>query len=349
LWGYPGTVNEGDEEIATGHSLHANEDDRDAKPGSTDQRFDASALKTEAIRLGFELVGVCPPVAPPHIDAYEQWLAQGFGGEMRYLERHLPLKRDPRSLLPGTESVVVVGLNYNQERPRAAEGPGIAKYALGRDYHRVLRSKLAKLARWLAGEHPGSVSRACVDSAPIMERDYGQLAGLGWFGKNTMLINSERGSWFFLGVLLTTVRFEVDRPSEGGCGTCNRCLEACPTGAIVNRGGRWQVDARRCISYLTIEHPGPIDADLRSAIGGWTIGCDVCQDVCPFNTERGSQPLRAVQTGERDFAAREWPTLLELASISDSAWDALTRGSATRRVSAAMLRRNARINLENLT
>ncbi len=299
--------------------------------------------------MGFSLVGVCAPTSPPHLDAYKAWISKGFAGSMDYLERHLPMKSDPRSLLPGASSIVVVGLNYNQTRPEGPERPGIAKYALGRDYHKVIRSKLTKLGRWMALEFPGSQSRACVDSAPIMERDFGQLAGLGWFGKNTLLINSERGSWFFLGVLLTTVELALDEPSEGGCGTCNRCIDACPTGAIVNLDGRWQVDARSCISYLTIEHADSIESDLARRMNGWTVGCDVCQDVCPFNTPRATQPLRATPTQEPDFNVRSWPSLIELANLSEGAWDELTRGSAARRVGVEQMRRNARINIENAT
>ena len=307
----------------------------------------SACLKAEARRLGFDLVGVCEAVPPPHFEAYERWIESGFAGEMSYLSRHLELKADPRRLLPDASSIVAVGLNYNQDRPAQPDGPGISNYALGRDYHKVLRRKLARLARWIASEYPGSHSRACVDSAPIMERDFAQLAGLGWFGKNTMLINSERGSWFFLGLLLTSVAFEVDRPSVGSCGTCGKCIEACPTGAIVQVEGRWQLDARRCISYLTIEHRAAIAPELAERIGGWTIGCDVCQDVCPFNEPRESQPLRAAPMREKDFEAREWPSLVELAAIDDDAWEVLTRGSATRRVSAEMVRRNAAINRAN--
>jgi epoxyqueuosine reductase len=308
---------------------------------------ETEALKQEALRLGFDIVGVCPVVSPPHIDAYREWLESGFAGEMNYLHRHLELKSDPGNLLEGARSIVAVGLNYNQPRPSEPGMPIVSKYALGRDYHRVLRGKLTRLARWIETENPGSKSRACVDSAPIMERDFAQLAGLGWFGKNTMLINSQRGSWFFIGLLLTTVEFRQDRPALGGCGTCTQCIDACPTGAIVNVGGRWSVDARRCVSYLTIEYGGDISSELERGIGGWTVGCDVCQDVCPFNNPRESQPLRASATDEPDFAIRKWPSLVELAELSEESWDQLTRGSATRRIPRDQLIRNAKANLQN--
>lgn len=255
---------------------------------------------------------------------------------MDYLQRHLPLKGDPANLLPGVQSIVAVTLNYNQ--PNDTD-PRIARYALGRDYHKVLKGKLNKLSAWIGSNHPDAKCRPCVDSAPIMERDYAQLAGLGWFGKNTMLIDSRRGSWFFIGLLLTTVEFEPDTPALGGCGSCKACIEACPTGALVLEEERWQVDARRCISYLTIEHEGEIELDTA----GWLFGCDVCQEVCPFNQPRESQPLRGQVTREPDFLRkREWPSLQQLRVLSEEEWDEITRGSAMRRASKEQLQRNAR-------
>ncbi len=299
------------------------------------------AVKSEALKLGFELVGVCDAVEAPHLVENQKWLDAGFGASMDYLTRQVELKRHPSSLLPGVKSIVAVGLNYNQTPPTS---PKIARYALGRDYHRVLRRKLKKLADLLT-ESSGEGCRACVDSAPIFERDYANLAGLGWFGKNTLLINSERGSWFFLGLLLTTAKLVADTPALGGCGTCHKCVDACPTGAIVRLDGRWQVDSRSCISYLTIEHRGEFTSEQQSMIGDWTFGCDVCQEVCPFNTTRENQPLRASATREDDFARRSFPSLVELAQISEAEWDALTQGSALRRTGHEGLRRNAQANL----
>lgn len=295
-------------------------------------------VKAAARELGFELVGVCEPVPAPHLAEYREWLDKGYHGTMEFLERHVALKASPAALLPSVRSVIAVGLNYHQPNPWEDGQPHIAQYARGRDYHRVLRGKLKRMAKWIEGAHPGSENRACVDSAPIFERDYAHLAGLGWFGKNTMLINSERGSWFFLGILLTSVAFEPDLPAQGGCGTCRRCIDACPTGAIRFESDRWQVDARRCISYQTIEHRGP----LTEATHGWTFGCDVCQEVCPFNQPRESQPLRATITREPDFLARrDWPSLERLRMLDEAEWDAMTKGSATRRASAEQWRRNA--------
>jgi epoxyqueuosine reductase len=165
-----------------------------------------------------------------------------------------------------------------------------------------------------------------------------------------MLIDSRRGSWFFIGLLLTTVPFKVDTPSEGGCGSCTKCIDACPTGAIVLEEDRWQLDARSCISYLTIEKRGPIEEEFKPLIGDWTFGCDVCQEVCPFNQERERQPLRSTPASEPDFSSRKntWPSLEEVAQINEGKWDELTRGSAIRRTGREGLMRNARVNLENL-
>ncbi len=210
----------------------------------------------------------------------------------------------------------------------------------------MLRGKLKRLATFLEAVAPGCETRVCVDSAPLLEREYAHLAGIGWFGKNTCLIDSRRGSWFFLGALLCSHRIEPDEPAIGGCGSCTRCIDACPTGAIVFDDDQWQIDSRRCISYLTIEHRGSIESELADSIADWTFGCDVCQEVCPFNEPRESQPMRATPAEEPDLLQeRSWPSLVELAQITEPEWDRLTRGSAVRRAGYEGLKRNARINL----
>jgi len=310
--------------------------------------FETNDLKSEARRLGFELVGVCSAVPAPHLEFYRDWLDRGFHGSMEYLQRQIELKRAPQNLLPGAKSIVAVGLNYHQHNPPRTGEPRIASYAVGRDYHRVIRGKLKRLASWIDRNNPGAESRACVDSAPIFERDYAHLAGLGWFGKNTCLIDSKRGSWFFLGLLLSTVEYQPDEPSDGGCGTCRLCIDACPTGAIVNIDGRWQVDSRSCISYLTIEHKGEIAPEFASKMGDWTFGCDVCQEVCPFNISRPSQPERARLTSEPDFIRkRDWPPLRDLVTLDEEKWNELTEGSAIRRTGIEGMKRNARIGIAN--
>jgi epoxyqueuosine reductase len=305
----------------------------------------ADRLKEQAAACGFELVGIAAAGPSETHHEYERWLERGMHGEMGYLARSSALRADVRSLLPTAQSVVAVGAVYS---PRALEqGPKIARYALGRDYHKVVRSRLRRLATWLY-EEAGAESRVCVDSAPVLEREWGKRAGLGWYGKNTCLIHSRKGSWFVIGLLLTSAKLRPDPPAEGGCGRCRACVDACPTGAIVHTDGRWQVDARACISYLTIETRGPFSPEEARSIGDWTFGCDVCQEACPFNSPRPSQPERAAEPSIADFAPRgHWPTVSELASIGEEQWDALTRGSAVRRAGLDGLRRNAAANLEN--
>jgi epoxyqueuosine reductase len=300
-------------------------------------RVSSERLKSAALELGFTTIGVAPAeTIPQALQYYSSWLGEGYQADMEYLETHQPLKRHPGHLLEGCQSVVAVSLNYYQEPPER-DGK-IARYALGRDYHKVIRTKLNHLSKAIQDEHPDALNRACVDSAPILDRAYASLAGLGWFGKNTMLIDSKRGSWFFIGLLLTTVPYELDAPSVGGCGNCRKCIDACPTGAIKILGDRYAVDSRHCISYQTIENKGPITEDPD----GWVFGCDVCQEVCPFNHPRESQPLRAEKTVEPGF-------LLPLAQrlrpeISEPEWDEATQGSPIRRAGyQGWLRNNQRI------
>lgn len=316
----------------------------DSRP-SVEPAFDAAPIKARAVELGFDAVGVCDACPPPHLEAYRQWIERGYHGGMTYLQDHAALKADPGTLLPGVRSIVAVALNYFPGPGMSPNAPKIARYALGRDYHRVVRPRLRKLGDWLVERHPGSRFRVCVDSAPIMERDFANLAGLGWFGKNTCLIDSRRGSWFVIGLLLTTVRLQADAPAVGRCGTCSRCVDACPTGAIVLRDGRWMVDARRCISYLTIEHRGPIPDDLAPLTDGWVFGCDVCQEVCPFNQPRATHPDRAPKSRVPDFEPRTWPPTERLADIDFQEWDDRTQGTAVRRAGWEGLRRNALLAL----
>ena len=301
---------------------------------------ESAGLKRIALDLGFTTVGVTAAIPIPQaLKSYHDWVSLGLHADMQYLADHEILKQDPKALLPSAKSVIVVSLNYYQEPQTPIK---IARYALGRDYHKVLRSKLKELAKRLSDRYPDSEFRACVDSAPLLERAYAQQAGLGWFGKNTMLIDSKRGSWFFIGVLLSSVEFQTDKPSVGGCGTCHKCIDACPTGAIVHRNDRWQIDSSQCISYQTIEKKGELEIDTH----GWVFGCDICQEVCPFNEVRVSQPLRSETTEVEGFRQRSFPTLVELAQISFEDWDQLTQGSAIRRAGYEGLKRNAKVALK---
>ncbi len=308
----------------------------------------ASLVKSIALEEGFDLAGICPAAPSQTIGAFEEWLAAGFHGAMEYLPRSRELRADPRTLMPSARSVLMLGLNYQQEPPRPEPGrPRIARYALGRDYHRVLRGMCKKICQKLS-EIEAVESRICVDSAPFFEREYAQRAGLGWFGKNTCLIHSQRGSWFFLAAVLLSADLEPDAPAHGGCGTCRACIDACPTGAIVQLNGRWQVDASRCISALTIEQRGEFTAEQEAQVGDWTFGCDICQEVCPFNAARASQPLRAQPTRHPDLVRlRTWPSLVEMSTIAPEEFDELTQGSPVRRAGLEGLRRNAQANLKN--
>lgn len=244
-----------------------------------------SDLKAEADRLGFPLAGICAAVAPDDAVArLRQWLAAGYAGEMTYIGERLPAYADPNRVLDGARSVVMLGFPYRTVEPNTPQvGEGrVARYAWGEaDYHDVLHARLKQLAAWLRERVPDAKVRGVVDSAPIMEREFAQLAGLGWIGKNTLLLNRTWGSYFFLAALLTDLELACDQPfATDHCGTCRACLDACPTNAFP---APYVLDATRCISYLTIEHRAAIPEALRSGMGEWVFGCDVCQDVCPWN------------------------------------------------------------------
>jgi epoxyqueuosine reductase len=296
-------------------------------------------IKDYARALGFELVGIAPAQPPPHAESFLHWLAQGYAGAMEYLERTAHLRINPAELLPDARSAVVVGLNY-----APAELPDtdyrIARYALGDDYHQVIRAKLETLLSAIQAVAPEAQGRICVDSAPVLERDLAWLAGLGWYGKNTCLINTHRGSYFFLGVLLLTLELEYDTPAEGGCGTCRLCLDACPTGALTEP---YVLDARKCISYLTIELRESIPESYRAPMGEWLFGCDICQEVCPFNRPRAHQPLRAQPTQEPRLKPRPLPRLHDILTMDESQFADRFRSSAIKRAKWRGLIRNALI------
>jgi epoxyqueuosine reductase len=239
-------------------------------------------LRQRARELGFAQVGVAPAVMPTGYHKLLEWLSAGHAGDMDWIERRREAYRHPDGVMPGTRSVVMLAMNYHDGTPPTS-GPRIARYAMGyADYHDVLKPRLGELAAIIREQHPGARTRSVIDTAPLLERDFGRLAGLGWFGKNTMLISRSIGSWFFLGAILTDVELDYDDPEDDDyCGTCTACLDACPTQAFPEPG---VLDARRCISYLTIELRGqPIPLEFRRDIGEWLFGCDVCQDVCPWN------------------------------------------------------------------
>ena len=302
-----------------------------------------SLVKAHAYALGFDLVGIARLEATEAAAAFDAWLAHGYAGEMHYMSRTAEKRRDPRLAVPSAKSAVVVGLDYGGREP---SGP-VARYARGDDYHDILLERLVVLHRRIeetVGEAvPG---KAYVDTGPILERELARRAGLGWFGKNTMLINPRRGSFFFLGELLLDLELEPDAPfSTDHCGTCRRCIEACPTTAIVDEH---VIDANRCISYLTIELKGEIPAEFHAAIGEAVYGCDICQEVCPWN-EKFAMPLREPALRPRAaIAGKDARTLArELSAMSQEEFSRAFKNSPMKRAKLAGLKRNAAVVLDN--
>jgi epoxyqueuosine reductase len=305
-----------------------------------------SALLAEARRQGFELVGMAPATPAETRAAYEEWLAAGHAADMQYLARDPARRADPRRVWPETGSVLVVGLNYHTWEPEPEERADplrgqFARYALGDDYHEVLVERLKAVLAWAEQAGGGEVrGRHYVDTGPLLERDLAARAGLGWFGKNTCILNREQGSYFFLGALLLNVELPPDTPTTAHCGTCTRCQTACPTGAFV---APYVLDARRCISYLTIELRGPLPRELRPLIGNWVFGCDLCQEVCPWNrkaapgTEERFSPRFALQS----------PELIPLLELTQEEFSATFRRSAVKRTKRRGLLRNVCVALGN--
>ncbi len=333
------------------------------------------AIRGEALRLGFASCGFAPAETPVHADAYLAWLRHGFHGEMGWMAREDAVRRrlDPREALPGCRTLIVVSWSYAPERgahgsddagtgPRRAgprsfdtppdRGPArrpsdalIARYALGRDYHALFEQRLGRLAAWLREREPAAACKLYVDYGPVLERDHAQRAGLGWTGKNTMLIHPELGSYLLLGELLTTLELGPDEPFRPDrCGTCERCIEACPTGALL---GARALDARRCISYLTIELRGAIPDELRPRLGARVFGCDICQEVCPWNRKPAPGKVGELALGRpvAPAAMREWAE--ELLALDDGEFRARYGETALARTGREGLLRNLCVGLGN--
>lgn len=307
----------------------------------------AEALKGHARSLGFDLVGIAPAVEADGFDQFADWLDAGYAGTMDYLHRHAPARRHPRAVLAEVRSVVMLGA-YHANIPPApaatatatAATARVARYAHSPDYHDVLRQKLNALADWVREREPGCVSRGVVDTAPLLERDFARRAGLGWIGKNTMLINKYRGSYLMLAALLTSATLPPDPPHTAShCGSCTACLDACPTQAFVRPG---VLDARLCISYLTIELKGPIPVELRASVGDWLFGCDVCQEVCPWN--RHAEATSTLLPTRPELVALD-PA--ELLALSEEQFRQRFRGTVMFRSKRRGLLRNAAIVLGN--
>ncbi len=268
-------------------------------------------IQAKAQELGFSLFGVTPADPLEGAQFYARWVAQGYAGEMDYLKRYLDQRADPKEMVPGARSVVCLGMDYYQPTLESEEPlrGRFASYARGDDYHDVIKKRLFALWDYMRAEAGGKVAgRVYVDTAPVLERELAQRAGLGWWGKNTCLINKRRGSYFFLAEIISTLELEADEPATDHCGTCTRCLDACPTDAFPEP---YMLDATRCISYLTIELKGAIPRDLRRGMGNWVYGCDICQDVCPWNRKAESADELAYQSrpGLAQPDLREWMTL----------------------------------------
>jgi epoxyqueuosine reductase len=301
------------------------------------------ALKAEAIRLGFDRVGVASAVEPPGYSRFLAWLDAGCAAGMDYMARHAGIREHPGRLLDGARSVVMLSLVYGRpdpatSRPGPTEGK-VARYARGADYHDLLWRRLDALLDWLRAQRPDTCGRALADTAPLLERDFARLAGLGWQGKNTMLIDRKLGSFTVLGALVVDIDLEPDEPhATSHCGTCTRCLDACPTGAFA---GPYQLDASKCISYWTIEHKGPIDDTFADRLDGWVFGCDVCQDVCPWN--RKAPPGRAEALDPRPGLTT--PDLIEWLDRDPAEFSRMLKGTALKRAKRAGLLRNASLIL----
>jgi len=305
-------------------------------------------LDEEAHRLGFSGLRVSAPDLSKATEALKAWLAAGYHGEMKWFERNHEMRADPHQLVPGTVRVISVSLPYLAENGAPAkqilqdkERAYVSRYALGRDYHKVMRHRLAKLARTLSELTAAPPGRVFCDSAPVMEVEIAAQSGLGWKGKHTLLLNRTEGSWFFLGEIFTSLPLPIDSPTTQHCGSCSACMDACPTGAIF---APYQVDARKCISYLTIEHPGSIPEALRPLMGNRIYGCDDCQLFCPWNKD--PEP----QTTPEDFTKREnldAARLLELFAWTEQEFNERLAGSPIRRIGYQRWIRNIAVAIGN--
>jgi epoxyqueuosine reductase len=304
----------------------------------------AAAVKAKAIALGFAAAGVTDPAPTPHADALQRWLDRGLGGTMRYLHRQAAKRKNPQSVMDGARSIVVVLYNYATQDPIDARRAGkVAKYGRGPDYHRALAPALSTLCRYIeAIGGPGTQTRPFVDAGPVPERELAQRAGLGWIAKNTMLIRPGLGSFTFIASVFTTAELAPDAPfTADHCGSCTRCLDACPTGAFP---AERVLDARRCISYLTIEFRGEIAREDAARMGTWVFGCDVCQDVCPWNHKFAREQPAALVSLE---PARAWIPFDAFAALDEAAFDAQYGWTPLERPGLRGMRRNVAIAERN--
>lgn len=310
--------------------------------------LNSTDIKRRALEIGFDACGVAPATALPELAALASWLHAGYAGEMSYLHKSAETRADVRRFLPGARSVVMTASLYHSDRApaRGESGPGpaaarVARYARGEDYHRVLAERLEALGGWMRERHPEPFAAAAfVDKHHVQERVYARHAGLGWIGKNTCVINPEVGSWILLAGLATSLALEPDAPGFDQCGDCTLCLDSCPTGALVDAH---VLDATRCISYLTIELEGPVPAAQRPAVGPHLFGCDICQEVCPWNLA----PPVSGDPAWQPRAGRDAASAAELWQRTDQELHGFVRGSALLHTSLAHLRRNLALVIGN--
>ncbi|MEI6284006.1 MAG: tRNA epoxyqueuosine(34) reductase QueG [Opitutae bacterium] len=284
-------------------------------------------LRAEALSLGFDVFGVAPIGADVKADYFKKWIADGMHGEMEWMAKDTERRTEATRVLPEARSIIVVGLNYYQPQPNP--NYQIAKYALGQDYHNVITKKLRKLCTVMRTF--GGAQKPYVDTGPVLEKPIAVAAGLGWQGKSTIVLQPEFGTWLFLGIIITTLELETSSPAVNRCGSCTKCITACPTSAII---APYKLDARKCLAYLTIEHKGPIPLEYRKALGTRIFGCDDCLDVCPWNKW-------AKETKENKFKARPQPVLKETLSWSEEDFLNQFRGTPVKRLGLLRWWRNA--------
>lgn len=310
----------------------------------TERQRLSRGIKDFAKKIGIDLIGFTPAVFDHEgLEHLANFIEKERQGDMRYLE-DFKKRIDPNTLLPGARSVIVIAINYFREQKPVPKGHGrIARYANGRDYHKVLKKLLKQLAAFIEEQEPPARTRLCVDSAPLLEKAYAVRAGLGFIGKNTTLITPQYGSYVLLGEILTDIELEYDQATAGTCGTCTRCIDACPTRAFA---APRELDAKRCISYLTIEHKGPIPEEFHKPMANWIFGCDICQEVCPYN-KQFAKPLQLEAFKKVTIAGSSIPLDEILAIQTDDEYVARFAGSPLMRAKRAGLRRNAGIAKKN--
>lgn len=303
----------------------------------------AEKIKAKARALGFVKVGIAKaePLAS-EAARLDEWLSRGYQGTMGWMARRVQERTDPRLIVPGARSVIAVAMNYYTDVGHA-EDPAVGKisrYAWGDDYHDIVTERLKDLWVWIQGEFPGAAGKVYVDTGPVMDKAWAQRAGIGWIAKHTNVITQEVGSWVFLGEIITTLSLDYDQPATDHCGTCSLCIEACPTAAIVEP---YVVDSRLCLSYLTIEHRGEIEGEVRRKFEGWIYGCDICQDVCPWNQKFSHE---SEHPGFRPRDGNAAPRLEEWKEMSQAEFSAKFKGSPIKRTKVHGLTRNVHVVLQ---